>query len=354
MCVFVRVRVDTHTHRHSDTFSYEYVRAHISMCIYLYEMVVLKSVSISPSVHIHALLTRTHAHGRIHACIHPCLLQIGRNVLDQAENDEVKAVFARHSKLLAAQAGTAELDSVTPLHSRSPSPAYCCLEDVAQEKVQYFKPIPRIPAILSMGAVPATLTPGPVTKAKKDAFVVGTQPALEPHYLPFNWVSMPFNFGNGEFEGLGLEGFRLRDGIHYSGSGGIVVIPSYMGNIPNFAHMEDPSRLQIPPETLGASDLPEGEIRDVVMDVSRVLSKRSDDCWGCGFIPPCIPNPLCLIACLIDLMLSCSGCMTESTILSLFCLWAPWGFAKALDDVLKKHSEKFQSRGWSVRAEWHP
>jgi hypothetical protein len=101
------------------------------------------------------------------------------------------------------------LDSVTPLHSRSPSPAYCCPEDVAQEKVQYFKPIP---AILSMGAVPATLAPGPVTKAKKDAFVVGTQPALEPKYQPFNWVSMPFNFGNGEFEGLGLEGFRLPSG----------------------------------------------------------------------------------------------------------------------------------------------
>ena len=55
-----------------------------------------------------------------------------------------------------------------------------------------------IPAILSMGAAPATLAPGPVTEAKKDAFVVGTQPALR---FPIQrWVSMP-NFGNGEFEG---------------------------------------------------------------------------------------------------------------------------------------------------------
>ena len=102
------------------------------MCIYLYEMIIINSVFISPAVHMHAFLTRTDARGRCHACIHPCLLQISRTALDQAENDEVKAVFARHSELLPANTDTAELDSLTPLHSRSSSPAYCCLEDVAQ------------------------------------------------------------------------------------------------------------------------------------------------------------------------------------------------------------------------------
>jgi len=33
----------------------------------------------------------------------------GKTPVDYAKNDEVKAVFARHAKLLAAQAGTAEL-----------------------------------------------------------------------------------------------------------------------------------------------------------------------------------------------------------------------------------------------------
>jgi len=202
----------------------------------------------------------------------------------------------------------------------SPSPAYCCPEDVAQEKVQHFEPIP---AILLMGAAPATLAPGPVTKATKDAFVVGTQHALQQSGysfartppLPFNWVSMPFNFGNGEFEGPGDAIFVQGENYSASsplrayrlGSGGIVVMQSYMENIPNFALQADPGNLQIPPETLGASDLTEGEIRDVVMDMSRILSERSDDCWGCGGCAWCIPNPLCLIACLIDLMLRCSG-----------------------------------------------
>ena len=55
-------------------------------------------------------------------------------------------------------------------------------------------------------------------EAKKDAFVVGTQPALHLQ----QWVSMPFNFGNGDFEGPGDAVFVAKP--HYSGSGGIVVI----------------------------------------------------------------------------------------------------------------------------------
>jgi hypothetical protein len=39
----------------------------------------------------------------------PCSRQDRKTPVDCAKNDEIKAVFAKHADLLAAQAGTAEL-----------------------------------------------------------------------------------------------------------------------------------------------------------------------------------------------------------------------------------------------------